>query len=54
MIRNDEVEVERECGRVYVNLPGHRYPSGQEPLRQAGARVRRLEWTAGELVDEAD
>jgi len=39
---------------VYVKLPGPRYPSDRELLRQARARVEQLERTAGELTEEAD
>ena len=54
MIRKGEVEVEREGRRVYVKLPGPRYPSDRELLRQARARVEKLERTVGELAEEAD
>ena len=54
MIRKGEVEVAREGRRVYVKLPGPRYPSDRELLRQARTRVERLERTVGELADEAD
>ena len=54
MIRKGEVEAEREGRRVYVKLPGPRYPGDRELLRQARARVERLERTVGELADEAD
>ena len=54
MIRKGEVEVEREGRRVYVKLPGPRYPSDRELLRQARTRVEQLERTVGELADEAD
>ncbi|MDE2841973.1 MAG: hypothetical protein OXN21_01185 [Chloroflexota bacterium] len=54
MIRKGEVEVEREGRRVYVKLPGPRYPSDQELLRQSRARVERLERTVGDLTEEAD
>lgn len=54
MIRKGEVDVERKGRRVYVKLPGPRYPSDRELLRQARARVERLERTAGELAGEAD
>ena len=48
-----EVEVQREGRRVCVKLPGPRYPSDRELLRQAKARVEQLERTVGELADEA-
>ena len=54
MIRKGEVAVERKGRRVYVKLPGPRYPSDRELLRQARARVERLERTVGELAEEAD
>ncbi|MCY3690761.1 MAG: hypothetical protein OXI54_16005 [Chloroflexota bacterium] len=54
MIRKGEVEVGREGRRVYVKLPGPRYPSDRELLRQSRARVERLERTVGELAEEAD
>ena len=54
MIHKGEVEVQREGRRVYVKLPGPRYPSDRELLRQARARVERLERTVGELTEEAD
>jgi len=54
MIRKGEVEVEREGRRVYVKLPGPRYPSDRELLRQSRARVEQLERTVGELTGEAD
>ena len=54
MIRKGEVEVAREGRRVYVKLAGPRYPSDRELLRNARARVERLERTVGELADEAD
>ena len=54
MIRKGEVEVDREGRRVYVKLPGPRYPSDRELLRQARARVEQQERTVGELADEAD
>ena len=54
MIRKGEVEVGREGRRVYVKLPGPLYPSDRELLRQARARVERLERTVGELAEEAD
>ena len=54
MIRKGEVAVERRGRRVYVKLPGPRYPSDRELLRQARARVERLERTTGELAEEAD
>ena len=54
MIRKGEVEVGREGRRVYVKLPGPRYPSDRELLRQARARVEQLERTVGELTEEAD
>ena len=54
MIRKGEVEVGREGRRVYVKLPGPRYPSDRELLRNARTRVEQLERTAGELAEEAD
>ena len=54
MIRKGEVAVERRGRRVYVKLPGPRYPSDRELWRQARARVERLERTVGELAEEAD
>ena len=54
MIRKGEVAVERKGRRVYVKLPGPRYPSDRELLRQARAKVERLERTVGELAEEAD
>ena len=54
MIRKGEVDVQREGRRVYVKLPGPCYPSDRELLRQARARVERLERTVGELTEEAD
>ena len=54
MIHKGEVEVQREGRRVYVKLPGPRYPSDRELLRQARVRVERLERTVGELTEEAD
>ena len=54
MIRKCELEVAREGRRVYVKMPGPRYPSDRELLRQARARVEQLERTVGELADEAD
>jgi len=54
MIRKGEVEVQREGRRVYVKLPGPRYPSDRELLRQARVRVERLERTVGDLTEEAD
>ena len=54
MIHKGEVEVAREGRRVYVKLPGPRYPSDRELLLQARARVERLERTVGELAEEAD
>jgi len=54
MIRKGEVEVGRKGRRVYVKLPGPRYPSDRELLRQARARVEKLERTVGELTEEAD
>ena len=54
MIRKGELEVEREGRRVYVKLPGPRYPSDRELLRQALTRVERLKRTVGELMEEAD
>ena len=54
MIRKGEVDVQREGRRVYVKLPGPRYPSDRELLRQARTRVEQLERTVGELAEEAD
>ena len=54
MIRKGEVEVGREGRRVYVKLPGPRYPSDRELLRQARVRVEQLERTVGNLAEEAD
>ena len=54
MIRKGELEVEREGRRVYVKLPGPRYPSDRELLRQARTKVQRLERTVDELVEEAN
>ena len=54
MIRKGEVEVEREGRRVYVKLPGPRYPSDRELLRQSRAKVEQLERTVGELDEETD
>ncbi len=54
MIRKGEVAVERRGRRVYVKLPGPRYPSDRELLRQARVRVERLERTVAELAEEAD
>ncbi len=54
MIRKGEVDVKRKGRRVYVKLPGRRYPSDRELLRQARVRVERLERTVGELAEEAD
>ena len=54
MIRKGEVEVERKGRRVYVKLPGPRYPSDRELLRQARTRVERLERAVGDLTEEAD
>ena len=54
MIRKGEVDVKREGRRVYVKLPGPRYPSDRELLRQARARVEGLERTAAELAEEGD
>ena len=54
MIRKGEVDVQREGRRVYVKLPGPRYPSDRDLLRQARARVEQLERTVGELAEEAD
>ena len=54
MIRKGEVAVERRGRRVYVKLPGPRYPSDRELLRQARARVELLESTVGELGEAAD
>jgi len=54
MIRKGELEVEREGRRVYVKMPGPRYPSDRELLRQALTRVERLKRTVGELMEEAD
>lgn len=54
MIRKGEMDVQREGRRVYVKLPGPRYPSDRELLRQARTRVERLERTVGDLTEEAD
>ena len=54
MIRRGELEVAREGRRVYVKLPGPRYPSDRELLRQAMTKVQRLELMVDELVEEAD
>ena len=54
MIRKGEVDVEKKGRRVYVKLPGPRYPSDRELLRQARARVEQLERTVRELTEEAD
>ncbi len=54
MIRKGEVEVAREGRRVYVKLPGPRYPSDRALLRQARARVEELRQKVGELAEEAD
>ena len=54
MIRKGEVEVGREGRRVYVKLPGPRYPSDRELLIRARTRVERLERTVGDLTEEAD
>ncbi len=54
MIRKGEVAVERKGRRVFVKLPGPRYPSDRELLRQSRAKVERLERTVGELAEEAD
>ncbi len=54
MIRKGELEVAREGRRVYVKLPGPRYPSDRELLRQALTRVERLKRTSAELAEEAD
>ncbi len=54
MIRKGDVEVGREGRRVYVKLPGPLYPSDRELLRQAKARVEKLERTVGDLAEEAD
>ncbi len=54
MIRKGEVDVEREGRRVYVKLPGPRYPSDRELLRQSRARVEELRRKVGELAEEAD
>ena len=54
MIRKGEVDVQREGRRVYVKLPGPRYPSDRELLGQARARVERLERTVANLAEEAD
>ena len=54
MIRKGELEVAREGRRVFVKMPGPPCPSDRELLRQAMARVERLERTVGELSDEAD
>ena len=54
MIRKGEVEVTREGRRVYVKLPGPRYPSDRELLRQARTKIERLERVVDELVEEAN
>ena len=54
MIRKGEVDVQREGRRVYVKLPGPRYPSDRELLIRARTRVERLERTVEELTEEAD
>ena len=54
MIRKGELEVAREGRRVYVKMPGPRYPSDHELLRQAMTKSERLERTVGELAEEAD
>ena len=54
MIRKGDLEVEREGRRVYVKLPGPRYPSDRELLRQAKAKIEQLQRTVRELADEAD
>ena len=54
MIRKGEVEVGREGRRVYVKLPGPRYPSDRELLRQSRARVEEFRRKVGELAEEAD
>ena len=54
MIRKGEVEVGREGRRVYVKLPGPRYPSDRELLRQSRARVEELRRKVEELAEEAD
>ena len=54
MIRKGDVEAGREGRRVYVKLPGPLYPSDRELLRQAKARVEKLERTVGDLAEEAD
>ena len=35
MIRKGEMDVQREGRRVYVKLPGPRYPSDREPLHHS-------------------
>ncbi len=54
MIRKGEVEVARKGRRVYVKLPGPRYPSDRDLLRQALTKVQRLERTVDELTEEAN
>ncbi|MDE2780313.1 MAG: hypothetical protein OXI91_11650 [Chloroflexota bacterium] len=54
MIRKGEVEVGREGRRVYVKLPGPRYPSDRELLRQSRARVEEFRRKVEELAEEAD
>ena len=54
MIRKGELEVEREGRRVYVRLPGPRYPSDRELLRNALIRVEQSERKVRELAEEAD
>ena len=54
MIRKAELEVKRQGRRVYVKLPGPRYPSDRELLRQARTQIERLERVVDELVGEAN
>ena len=54
MIRKAELEVARKGRRVYVKLPGPRYPSDRELLRQARTQIERLERVVDELVEEAN
>ena len=54
MIRKGELEVQRQGRRVYVKLPGPRYPSDRELLRQARSKIEGLERVVDELVDEAN
>ena len=54
MIRKGELEVKRQGRRVYVKLPGPRYPSDRELLRQARTKIEGLERVVDELVQEAN